>query len=182
MLKSAQRIRMQLIENASGLSVFETLPPAVAVLKMSDLRNNSTYGGLWEFITMIVGDAELQDMGGIGTIRSWEPESGEFGRYDIRFTEPFPNHFHNVSWEVIAVVRGWARIKLGGTVKEWVGGRYLSGGFTLEEDIGPGFVVVIPPNTPQAIELYKAALETNVLMSPPYDPKDSFTFEVPEVR
>lgn len=181
MLQFDKRIPMGFEKTPSTLPLFDTLPGRVAVLKLTDLQDNPTYSGLVDFLNIDVHDTEPLDMGGRGTIRPrvFESEEGSrYGRYDITFTAPFSSHFHEKSWEVISVQDGDAIIKVGGTVKEWLGGRYMQGGFTQEIHIGPGDVVVIPPNNPQAIELLTESLSTKVLMSPPYDREDSFEFEV----
>lgn len=170
------------IEIGVALPLFETLPKKVAVIRQDALPTDPTYGGIAEFLKIDVSAENPEDMGGRGTMRQhvFEGDGGsQYGRYDITFTAPFSNHFHRKSWEIISVQEGEATIKLGGVVSEQEKGAILDGGFAQEIQIKPGDVVVIPPNTPQGIDLITGSLTTRVLMSPPFDrAKDSFKFAI----
>jgi len=167
------------IEAGVILPLFETLPIRVAVIRQEDLKTDPTYGALTKFLDVNVSSESPEDMGGRGTMRKRVDSEARYGRYDITFTSPFSNHFHQKSWEVISVQDGKAIIKLGGVISGQEKDAVLEGGFAREIKIEPGDVVIIPPNTPQGIELLDDSLVTKVLMSPPFDrANDSFKFSV----
>lgn len=174
------------IETKVVLPLFETLPNKAAVVRLDSLTIDPTYGGLKKLLDIDVSNETPEDMGGRGTTRQqvFDGEGGsKYGRYDITFTAPFSNHFHKKSWEIISVQEGKAKIKLGGSVREQDNNAVLEGSFSQEIELVPGDVLIIPPNTPQSIELHDKALVTKVLMSPPFDRvNDSFKFSLKPVQ
>ena len=172
-----RRLLMSDQEIEVGLPLFETLPNRVAVIRQENLSTDPTYGGLMEFLNIDVSNEKPEDMGGRGTMMKRIDVDARYGRYDITFTAPFSNHFHRKSWEVIQVQEGEATIKVGGVVSGQEKDAVLEGGFAQEIHIISGDVVIIPPDTPQGIELFTDSLATKVLMSPPFDrANDSFKF------
>lgn len=176
-----RRVPVSDVETGVALPLFETLPKSVAIISQDNLLTDPTYGGLMQLLEIDVSAENPEDMGGRGTTRQrvFEGEGeARYGRYDITFTAPFSNHFHRKSWEIISVQEGEATIKLGGVVSGQEKDAVLED-FAQEIKINPGDVVIIPPNTPQGIELHTDSLATRVLMSPPFDRvNDSFKFAV----
>ena len=132
-------------------------------------------GWLKPLLSVNVSDQKEIDIG-IGTLRG-EPITDSEGRIwgcdDISFRQPFSDHFHNPNLEIILVKSGRAKMKMGGDIfKEE--DTFKMASFKQEVEIGPGSLIIVPPNVPQGIEIIEGPLETRVLMSPPYDPNTNF--------
>ena len=69
-------------------------------------------------------------------------------------------------------------MRLGGKIIETEAGLILDGDFEQTVIMEPRTLVIIPPETPQSIELLTSFIKTKVVMTLPFNRADSFNFKL----